>query len=577
MPQAQTSELNLNEILRQVAREKDIDLERWIAALEDAMASAAKKQHRIKEPVRSRLDRETGRFEAFIVKKVVSEVEDPLAEWTVEEAQDHKTGAQVGDEIHLPIPTDGLGRIAAQSAKQVLYQRVREAERENIYNEYIDRVGEVLNGTVKRFERGDIVVDLGRTEAVVPRSEQARHERYSQGERIRAVIVEVHKQPKGPQIVLSRTDPRLLVKLFETEVPEIYDGTVVIKNAVRAPGERAKVAVYSRERDVDPVGACVGMKGSRVQSIIRELRGEKIDIIEYSDDLVTFAQSALAPAKITRVSVTHQGEVPHLDVIVEDEQLSLAIGKRGQNVRLASELIGARIDIKSESDVKDEVADALARMLQTAIGPAPAAAVDLSQAPGVTPELREALEAAGLGTAESLHERGREALLEVPGLDEELADGLIAWAGEQAAMAAEAAAAQQSAAGRAEIGVTFRKPETTSSMGDEAFMAALSRAFQESEAQRATRDAGVAAAEAEASENAAMDGRAAEEAEEAKQAEEAAERESAAAAVATTAPATTPATPADTEAAAITPSSAAADDTAGAGAPAEAAGQESKR
>ena len=305
------------------------------------MASAAKKQHRIKEPVRAHLDRETGKFEAFIVKKVVETVEDPLAEWTVEEARDHKANAEVGDEIHLPISTDGLGRIAAQNAKQVLYQRVREAERENIYNEYIDRVGEVLNGTVKRFERGDIIVDLGRTEAVVPRSEQARHERYSQGERIRAVIVDVHKQPKGPQIVLSRTDPRLLVKLFETEVPEIYDGTVVIKNAVRAPGERAKVAVYSRERDVDPVGACVGMKGSRVQSIIRELRGEKIDIIEYSDDLVTFAQSALAPAKITRVSVTHQGEVPHLDVIVEDEQLSLAIGKRGQNVRLASELIGS--------------------------------------------------------------------------------------------------------------------------------------------------------------------------------------------------------------------------------------------
>jgi N utilization substance protein A len=509
MPQAQTSELNLNEILRQVAREKDIDLERWIGALEDAMASAAKKQHRIKEPVRSHLDRETGRFEAFIVKKVVAEVEDPLAEWTVEEAQDHKAGAQVGDEIHLPIPTDGLGRIAAQSAKQVLYQRVREAERENIYNEYIDRVGEVLNGTVKRFERGDIVVDLGRTEAVVPRAEQARHERYSQGERIRAVIVEVHKQPKGPQIVLSRTDPRLLVKLFETEVPEIYDGTVVIKNAVRAPGERAKVAVYSRERDVDPVGACVGMKGSRVQSIIRELRGEKIDIIEYSDDLVTFAQSALAPAKITRVSVTHQGEVPHLDVIVEDEQLSLAIGKRGQNVRLASELIGARIDIKSESDVKDEVADALARMLQTASGPSPAAgaAADLGLAPGITPELRERLEAAELGSVENLRERGRDALLEVPGVDAELAEGLLAWADDQAAQAA----AQQSA-GHADIGQTFRKPETTSSMADEDFMAALSRAFQESEAQRATRDAGAAAdaaAEAEAADAAAAAGTAA--------------------------------------------------------------------
>ena len=274
----------------------------------------------------------------------------------------------------------------------MLYQRVREAEREKVYNEYIDRVGEVVNGTVKRFERGDIIVDLGRTEAIVPRTEQARHERYSQGERIRGVIVDVHKQPKGPQIVLSRTDPRLLVKLFEMEVPEIYDGTVVIKTAVRAPGERAKVAVYSRERDVDPVGACVGMKGSRVQSIIRELRGEKIDIIEYSDDLVTFAQSALAPAKITRVSVTHHGEVPHLDVIVEDEQLSLAIGKRGQNVRLASELIGCQ-DRHQERERRQgrsgrrAGAHAAARARRT---PRPGARreFDLTTAPGVGAEHR---------------------------------------------------------------------------------------------------------------------------------------------------------------------------------------------
>ena len=484
MPQAQTAELNLNEILRQVAREKDIDLERWISALEDAMASAAKKQHRIKEPVRAHLDRETGKFDAFIVKKVVEEVEDPLAEWTVEEARDHKPDAGVGDEIHLPISTDGLGRIAAQNAKQVLYQRVREAERENIYNEYIDRVGEILNGTVKRFERGDVIVDLGRTEAVVPRSEQARHERYSQGERIRAVIVDVHKQPKGPQIVLSRTDPRLLVKLFETEVPEIYDGTVVIKNAVRAPGERAKVAVYSRERDVDPVGACVGMKGSRVQSIIRELRGEKIDIIEYSDDLVTFAQSALAPAKITRVSVTHQGEVPHLDVIVEDEQLSLAIGKRGQNVRLASELIGSRIDIKSESDVKDEVADALARMLQTAMSqmPAPArpAELDVNAFPGLDGVAAGQIQEAGFGDIDTLADAAPETLLGlgVEDFDQERAEALIAWAREQ----------RDQRVADLDIG-PFRSQEAApagASMGDEDFMAALSRAFAESEQQRAS-------------------------------------------------------------------------------------------
>ncbi|HEX5759409.1 MAG TPA: transcription termination factor NusA [Thermoanaerobaculia bacterium] len=489
MPTATTAEINVNEILRQVAREKDIDLERWIAALEDAMASAAKKQHRIKEPVRAQLDRESGHFDAFIVKKVVETVEDPLAEWTVEEARDHKADAEVGDEIHLPISTEGLGRIAAQSAKQVLYQRVREAERENIYNEYIDRVGEVVNGTVKRFERGDIIVDLGRTEAIVPRQEQARHERYSQGERIRAVIVEVHKQPKGPQVVLSRTDPRLLVKLFEMEVPEIYDGTVIIKAAVRAPGERAKVAVYSRERDVDPVGACVGMKGSRVQSIIRELRGEKIDIIEHSDDLVTFAQSALAPAKITRVSVTHQGEVPHLDVIVEDEQLSLAIGKRGQNVRLASELIGARIDIKSETDVKDEVADALARMLQTALGETseaqPAVEPDVSAFPGLGAKSADNLREAGFGTLDELVSATVEQLTEVEGVGPKTAQSLLAWAQEQAAK-------------RDQRGVeTFTKPEAQSSMGDDAFMAALSRAFQESEQQRSSSAERTAEAETE--------------------------------------------------------------------------------
>src|SRR3954451_20339354 len=431
MPQAQTAELNLNEILRQVAREKDIDLERWISALEDAMASAAKKQHRIKEPVRAHLDRESGKFDAFIVKKVVETVEDPLAEWTVDEARDHKADAEIGDEIHLPISTEGLGRIAAQNAKQVLYQRVREAERENIYNEYIDRVGEVLNGTVRRFERGDIIVDLGRTEAVVPRSEQARHERYSQGDRIRAVIVNVHKEPKGPQVVLSRTDPRLLMKLFEMEVPEIYDGTVIIKNAVRAPGERAKVAVYSRERDVDPVGACVGMKGSRVQAIIRELRGEKIDIIEYSEDLVTFAQSALAPAKITRVSVKHENDgIPHLDVIVEDAQLSLAIGKRGQNVRLASELIGCNIDIKSESAVKDEVADALAALLHVGEESAvePGAGVDFAQIEGVDAAEAEALEAPAYGTFEALAGTSADDLAGVDGVSREPAVAVHDWA-----------------------------------------------------------------------------------------------------------------------------------------------------
>ncbi|MEM7482435.1 MAG: transcription termination factor NusA [Acidobacteriota bacterium] len=486
MAQAQASDVNVNEILEQVAREKDIDLSRWISALEDAMASAAKKQHRIKEPVRAHLDRETGQFTAAIVKQVVEEVEDPLAEWTVEEAQDHKEDAAVGDEILLPISTEGLGRIAAQSAKQVLYQRVREAERENIYNEYIDRVGEVINGTVKRFERGDIIIDLGRTEAIVPRSEQSRHERYSQGERIRAVIVDVHTQPKGPQIVISRTDPRLLVKLFEMEVPEIYDGTVVIKNAVRAPGERAKVAVFSRERDVDPVGACVGMKGSRVQSIIRELRGEKIDIIEYSDDLVTLAQSALAPAKITRVSVTHPGEYPHLDVIVEDEQLSLAIGKRGQNVRLAAELLGAKIDIKSETDVKDEVADALARMLQTAMteaeeeGQEPSITIDLTEAPGIGAKTAEKLAEAGFDDLGRLLEASEEEVSAVEGVGGKTAEGLLEWAKDEQDRLTQEAVGEGLSLDEAEAA------PTSTTMGDQDFMSALTEAFQESEQLRET-------------------------------------------------------------------------------------------
>ena len=500
MARTPAMELNLSEVLQQVAREKDIDFDRWISALEDAMASAAKKQHRIKAPVRSTFDPESGKFDAFIVKTVAEEIEDPQAQWTLEEAQDHKADAEIGDEIHIPISTEGLGRIAAQSAKQVLYQRIREAEREKIYNEFIDREGEVVNGTVKRFERGDIIVDLGRTEAIVPRSEQARHERYSQGERIRAVIIEVHQQPKGPQVVLSRTDPRLLVKLFEMEVPEIYDGTVQIKAAVRAPGERAKVAVISRERDVDPVGACVGMKGSRVQSIIRELRGEKIDIIEFSDDLVTFAQSALAPARITRVSVTHHGEIPHLDVIVEDEQLSLAIGKRGQNVRLASELLASKIDIKSETDVKDEVAGALARMLQTAMsdeGEMPETGpFDITLAPGVGAKTGEKLKESGFLTRENVLELGVAALEKVEGVGPKTARAIYAWA---EAMETAPTDTQPSAD---EAGPTSPEPEEDMASalaheGDD-FMAALGRALEEAEMREGPEDDESAAVESQA-------------------------------------------------------------------------------
>ena len=257
-------------------------------------------------------------------------------------------------EIEFPKRTDVLGRIAAQTAKQVIFQKVREAEREHIYAEYNDRVGEVINTMVKRFESGDLIVEIGRIEAVLPRKEQSRAESYTPGERIRTVIKGVNRGAKGPQVVLSRTDPALLIKLFEQEVPEIYDGTVVIRGAVREAGDRAKVAVYSRERDVDPVGACVGMKGTRVQAIIRELRGEKIDIVEWSEDAISFVMNALSPAKVQHVSIVDDADRV-MEVVVEDSQLSLAIGKKGQNVRLAAKLTGWRIDIKSEEEKRKEV------------------------------------------------------------------------------------------------------------------------------------------------------------------------------------------------------------------------------
>src|ERR671919_3226109 len=321
-----TSSNPLQQTIEALAKEKGIEPDVVIQAMEEAVLTASRKYYKSGEELKAKFNPENGQIELFSVKTIVDEVTNPSTEISLNEAKEiygEDAEVEVGYQIEFPKRTDVLGRIAAQTAKQVIFQKVREAEREIIYSEYNNRVGEVINGVVKRFEQGDIIVEVGRVEAILPRKEQSRAESYTQGDRLRAVIKGVSKSAKGPQIVLSRTDPALLIKLFEQEVPEIYDGTVMIRGAVREAGDRAKVAAYSRERDVDPVGACVGMKGTRVQSIIRELRGEKIDIIEYSDDLVTFAQSALAPAKITRVSVTHEGEgIPHLDVIVEDAQLS---------------------------------------------------------------------------------------------------------------------------------------------------------------------------------------------------------------------------------------------------------------
>src|SRR5438067_9004538 len=461
---------NLSKNIKALAYEKNIDVERVFKALEDALATAARKYYKTREPMETVIDRTSGEMTMYVIKEVVedeNQIEDPQAQWTLEqakkidpevevggkirlsylskevvdvvrdpntqirtwEAQKIDSDVEQGDEVHIPITkqADEFGRIAAQSAKQVLYQKVREAEREKVYNEFIGKLGELENGYVKRFERGDMIIDLnGKTEGIIPRSQQSRAERYSQGDRIKAVIVDVHTQPKGPQVVLSRTDPRLLIKLFEMEVPEIYDGTVVIRGAVREPGERAKIAVMSRERDVDPVGACVGMKGSRVQSIIRELRGEKIDIIPYNEDIVIYAQNSLAPAKITRVSVTsdEQAHRPHLDVIVDNDQLSLAIGKRGLNVRLAAELIGAKIDIKSEEEVKGEVADALSAMLQEAMADQ-RAETNVHEIEEMPEEWANTLEAAGYDDLDSVINASFDDLIAIDGIDAEAATKII--------------------------------------------------------------------------------------------------------------------------------------------------------
>src|SRR6478736_5012776 len=346
-----------NPLLQQIdaiAKEKGVEPEIIIGAIQDAIEAAARKRYK-NETLRARFNTDTGQIELCAVKRIVDEVTDPPNQISLVEAQQlYGEEAEVDMEVEFPRPTEDLGRIAAQTAKQVIFQKVREAERDNVYAEYSNRVGEVVSGVVKRFENGDIIMELGRIEAQLPRKEQSRAENYAVGDRVRAVIRGVNRSAKGPQIVLSRTDPALLIKLFEQEVPEIYDGTVVIRGAVREAGDRAKVAVYSRERDVDPVGACVGMKGTRVQSIIRELRGEKIDIVEWSEDPILFVTNAISPAKAQRVSIVDDAEKV-MEVVVEDKQLSLAIGKKGQNVRLAAKLTGWKIDIKSEEEKRREV------------------------------------------------------------------------------------------------------------------------------------------------------------------------------------------------------------------------------
>jgi len=395
-----------------LSREKGIDPQIVVSAVEDAIVVATRKYYKTQENLRAQLDKDTGKIRAFAVKTIVEapeQVEDPSLQVTVDEARKSDPGAEVGGELQIPKPTEGiLGRIAAQLAKQVIFQKVREAERDTVYNEYIGRVGEIVNASVKRIEGPDVIFDLGKAESRMPRKEQSRLESFAIGERVRVVIARVEKASKGPGVVVSRAAPELVQHLFQTEVPEIYDGTVVIRATAREAGERTKIAVLSKDKEVDAVGACVGMKGMRVQSIIRELRGEKIDIIEYHEDPVTFAEKALQPAKVSRVTVIDPSE-KHLEVVVDDSQLSLAIGKKGQNVRLAAKLLGGTIDIKSEEEKRQEVEEQMAQLTS-------ATATPLESVEGLGEGLVEKLKSAGISTVEALADMTPEQLEAIEGI-----------------------------------------------------------------------------------------------------------------------------------------------------------------
>ncbi|HTV07337.1 MAG TPA: transcription termination factor NusA [Acidobacteriaceae bacterium] len=403
----------LYQTIEALSRDKGIEPEIVVGAVEDAIALATRKYYKTQENMRAELDKETGEIRAYIYKTVVEspeQVEDPVNQITLEEARALAPEVEVGGEIRYYKPTDVLGRIAAQMAKQVIFQKVREAERDTVFNEYNHRVGEVLTATVKRIEPQDVIFDLGKAEARMPRREQSRLEQFAVGERVRVVLLRVDRAAKGPQVIVSRAAPELVQNLFQSEVPEIYDGTVIIRAIAREAGERTKIAVMSRDKDVDPVGACVGMKGMRVQSIIRELRGEKIDIIEFSEEVTTFAEKALQPAKVSRVSIADLAE-KQLEVIVDDTQLSLAIGKKGQNVRLAAKLLGWKIDIKSEEEKRQEVEQQMQGFGAATVTP-------IEQVSELGDGILQKLVAAGITTVESLADMTPEQLEEIPGIGE---------------------------------------------------------------------------------------------------------------------------------------------------------------
>ena len=394
-----------------LSKEKGIDPQIVLDAVKDAMLVAARKQFRTEEELTADFDQKSGAITIYVVKTVVEQVEQPLNQITLEDAQAIDPEVQLGGQVRIARPTEALGRISAQTAKQVILQKVREAERENVFTEYSSRVGDLVNCVVKRIEGQDLVVDLGKTEARLPKKEQSRLESFSIGERVRCVIKSVEKTGKNAGVMVSRAAAEFVMRLFEQEVPEIYDGTVIIRGCAREAGERTKIAVLSRDRDVDCVGACVGMKGMRVQSIIRELRGEKIDIIEFSEEPAAFATHALSPARISRVAILDSME-RHMEVIVEDAQLSLAIGKKGQNVRLAAKLMGWKIDIKTEEEKRQEVEATMNSM----------AATPLSQltAYGLHDSIVGALFTGGVATVEKVGAMTPEELESIEGVTPEM-------------------------------------------------------------------------------------------------------------------------------------------------------------
>jgi N utilization substance protein A len=398
-----------------LSKEKGIDAQIIRDAVKDAMLVAARKHFHTEEDMGAEFD-DAGAIQIFGVRRVVEQVADPLREISVQDAQKINPEAALESEIRFPKPTEALGRISAQTFKQVILQKVREAERENIFSEYSGRVGELVTCIVKRVEGQDLVADLGKTEARLPKKEQSKLESFSVGDRIRCIIKSVEKAGKNAGVIVSRAAPELVMRLFEQEVPEIYDNTVIIKGCAREAGERTKIAVSSRDRDVDSVGACVGMKGMRVQSIIRELRSEKIDIIEYNDDPVVFATHALSPAKISRVSIIDPIE-KHMEVIVDDSQLSLAIGKKGQNVRLGAKLLGWRIDIKSEEEKRQEVESQMAALV------VPGAPVSVLLDHGLAEAVIDKLITGGINTVEKLGSMTPEQLDEM-GMDNGMVENL---------------------------------------------------------------------------------------------------------------------------------------------------------